>query len=219
VVWVIPSFRSEPLTFAGQTWRSEGEPSPWDRDVDDTLGLIAAAAQLFPATDESCIGAIGVSRGAGVALLLSARDPRLRATVAFFGPTDFFGPFVREVAEEALRGQIRSLPGLTYLNERWLQPLRRGQITYEDARRALLTRSAAWFVDRIGPVQLHHGTADDVVPVSQAHAFIAAMTRIGRAAPDFEAYIYQGGGHNPLSMPGSPERTGQFIRSLSLRCD
>src|SRR5688572_6700377 len=129
-VWLVPSFRSEPLRVAGRTWTSEGEASPWDRDVDDTLGLIAAAAQLYPTANARCIGAVGVSRGAGVGLLLSARDQRVRSTVAFFGPTDFFSPFVREVSEQALQGQLRSLPGLTSLNEQWLQPLRRGEITY-----------------------------------------------------------------------------------------
>ena len=217
-VWVVPSFRSEPLRAGGRTWTSEGEPSPWDRDVDDTLGLVAAAAQLLPMANARCLGAVGVSRGAGVGLLLSARDQRLRSTVAFFGPTDFFGPFVREVAEEALRGQMRPLPGLTALNEQWLQPLRQGQATYADVRLALLRRSGVWFAQRMGAVQLHHGTADDVVPVSQAHALIAAMDGIGRVPPAFEAYIYEGGGHNPLSMPGSGPRASAYIASLPARC-
>src|SRR5688572_28562468 len=155
-VWVVPSFRSEPLRASGRTWTSQGEPSPWDRDEDDTLGLVAAAAQLYPTANARCLGSIGVSRGAGVGLLLSARDQRVRSTVAFFGPTDFFSPFVREVSEEALRGQMRPLPGLTSLNEQWLQPLRRSEVTYAEARLALLRRSAAWFAQRMGPVQLHH---------------------------------------------------------------
>jgi dipeptidyl aminopeptidase/acylaminoacyl peptidase len=217
-VWLVPSFRSERLETAGRSWTSQGEPSPWDRDVDDTLGLIASAAQLFPLANARCIGALGVSRGAGVALLLSARDQRLRSTVAFFGPTDFFGPFVRDVADEALRGQMRDLPGLTSLNAQWLQPLRAGQTTYADVRLALLRRSAAWFVQRMGAVQLHHGTADDVVPVSQAHALIAAMEGIGRVPPAFEGYIYEGAGHNPLTMPGSAPRTAAYLGALPTRC-
>jgi hypothetical protein len=67
----------------------------------------------------------------------------VRATVEFFGPTDFFSAFARELAEDALRGQLRALPGLAHLDAVWLQPLRLGQISYEDVRRALLRRSPA----------------------------------------------------------------------------
>jgi dipeptidyl aminopeptidase/acylaminoacyl peptidase len=217
-IWVVPSFRAEPLRLGAQTWTSDGPPSPWDRDVDDTLALLDVAAGLVPAADRACVGSIGLSRGGGVGLLLSARDPRVRVTVAFFPPTDFFSPFAQEVAEEALRGQLRALPGLAYLNDAWLQPLRLGQVSYDETRSALLRRSPARFASRLGPVQVHHGTADDVVPVSQTHALIDAMTAIGRVAPAFEAYIYPGAGHNPFVMAGAPARVATFLGGLPGAC-
>jgi dipeptidyl aminopeptidase/acylaminoacyl peptidase len=217
-VWAIPSFRSEPLRVGSQSWTSAGPPSPWDRDVDDALALLDVAAGLVPAAQRSCVGTLGISRGAGVGLLLSARDHRARATVAFFGPTDFFGPFMREIAQDALRGQLRQLPGMTYMNDTWLQPLRSGRVSYEEVRLALLRRSAVYFADRLGHVQLHHGTADDIVPVSQAHAMIDAMGRIGRGAPAFEAWLYPGIGHNPLFMVGAPDRVSRFLGTLGQVC-
>jgi hypothetical protein len=45
-VFVAPSFRSEPLDFGGTPYVSAGEPSPWDRDVDDALALLNAAIEL-----------------------------------------------------------------------------------------------------------------------------------------------------------------------------
>lgn len=218
VVWVVPSFRSEPLRAGSQTWRSGGTPSPWDRDVDDTLALLDAAASLVPAADRECVGAVGLSRGGGVALLLSARDPRVRATIDFFGPTDFFSTWVRDIAADALRDRPTSLPGLRYMNEAWLQPLRRGEVGYTEARLALLRRSPAHFASRLGPVQAHHGTADDVVPVSQTQALIDAMAGIGRGAPDFEAYLYPGVGHNVFVMAGAPERSARFLAGLAAAC-
>jgi dipeptidyl aminopeptidase/acylaminoacyl peptidase len=218
IVWVIPSFRSEPLRLGSRSWNSGGTPSPWDRDVDDTLALLDVAAGLVPAANRECIGSVGFSRGGGVGLLLSARDPRVRATVEFFGPTDFFGPFMRETAEEALVGRLRPLPGLVYLNEAWLQRLRRGAVSYEETRLALLRRSPAWFAGRLGPVQVHHGTADDVVPVSQAHALISAMQAIGRGAPSFQPYLYPGVGHNPFFMAGAPERMARFFGEFMATC-
>jgi dipeptidyl aminopeptidase/acylaminoacyl peptidase len=218
VVWVVPSFRSEPLRVGARRWDSGGDPSPWDRDVDDALALLDVAAGLVPGADRSCVGTVGISRGSGVGLLLAARDPRVRATVEFFGPTDFLSPFVREVAEAALRGQPRALPGMTYLDQVWLQRLRQGQVTYEEMRLALLRRSPARFAARLGPVQLHHGTADDVVPVAQAQALIAAMSALGRGSPAFEAFIYPGVGHNPLFMSAAPERVARFLGELPRRC-
>jgi dipeptidyl aminopeptidase/acylaminoacyl peptidase len=196
------------------TWNSGGEPSPWDRDVDDALALIDVALELAPVADAGRIGAIGQSRGGGVALLMSARDARLRATVEFFGPTDFFGAFVQEIAEEALRGRLRPLPGLAHLNAVWLQRLRLGQVTYEETRLALLRRSPARFAARLGPVQLHHGTADDVVHVSQAQSLMDAMARIGRGSPDFEAFLYPGVGHTAFTMTGAAERVATFLGRL-----
>jgi hypothetical protein len=217
-VWVIPSFRSEPLRLGSRSWNSGGTPSPWDRDVDDTLALLDVAAGLVPAANRECVGSVGFSRGGGVGLLLSARDPRVRATVEFFGPTDFFGAFMRETAEEALVGRLRPLPGLAYLNDRWLQRLRRGAVSYEETRLALLRRSPVWFARRLGPVQVHHGTADDVVPVSQAHALIAAMQGIGRGAPSFQPYLYPGVGHNPFFMAGATERVARFFGEFMATC-
>jgi dipeptidyl aminopeptidase/acylaminoacyl peptidase len=214
-VWVVPSFRAEPLRAAGQLWQSGGTASPWDRDVDDTLALLDVAASLVPTARRACVGSIGFSRGGGVALLLSARDTRVRATVEFFGPTDFFGPFVREVVEEVLRGRPRALPGLGHLSQAWVQPLRQGLVSYEEVRLEMLRRSPAHFAERLGPVQLHHGTADAVVPVSQAESLIDAMARIDRGAPAFESYLYVGAGHNPFMMQAAPPRVRSFLDRLN----
>jgi dipeptidyl aminopeptidase/acylaminoacyl peptidase len=213
-VWVVPSFRSESLRAGTMVWQSGGEPSPWDRDVDDALALLDVALAFTPVADAGRIGTIGQSRGSGVALLMSVRDPRIRATVEFFGPTDFFGTFMRDVVADALRGQLRPLPGLSHLNTTWLQPLRRGEVTYEATRRAMLRRSPAWFAARLGPVQLHHGTADAVVHVSQAQRLIDAMSGIGRGPPDFEAYLYPGVGHSAFAMTGAAARVTAFLGRL-----
>ena len=213
-VWVVPSFRSESLRTGTMTWQSGGEPSPWDRDVDDALALLDVALAFTPVVDAGRIGTIGQSRGSGVALLMSVRDSRIRATVEFFGPTDFFGTFMRDVVADALRGQLRPLPGLSHLNTTWLQPLRRGEVTYEATRLAMLRRSPAWFAARLGPVQLHHGTADVVVHVSQAQRLIDAMSGIGRGPPDFEAYLYPGVGHSAFAMTGAAARVTAFLGRL-----
>ncbi len=213
-VIVVPSFRDESVRFAGQTWRSEGPASPWDYDVDDALALLNAAIATTPAADPTRIATMGMSRGGAVALLMAARDERIDRVVDFFGPTDFFGEFVQDVTEELLNGQPRDLPGLDYMNATFLEPLRDGDIGPEEVRMALARRSPALFSDRMPAVQVHHGKADVIVPVSQAEAFIAAMKKAGRSAPGFQSYLYDGGEHNPITLTGAFDRTHEFLAQM-----
>ncbi len=210
-VFVAPSFRGEPLGVDGETYLSTAPPSPLDRDVDDTLALLEALPAITPLADTSQINVLGLSRGAGVALLLGARRPGLDGIVAFFGPTDFFGPYLQDIVVDALRDIPRDLPGFDYLNATYIQPLKDGQLTIDDVRPELVRRSAVLFAGRLPRLQLHHGDADVTVDVSQAEALIDAMAALGRTAPAFESYIYPGAGHNPLEMTGSFDRVVAFF--------
>ncbi len=213
-VHVVPSFRGESLSFQGLTFESDGSPSPWDRDVDDSLALLNAALLHTEQVDPARIGVLGFSRGAAVGMLMAIRDPGVDVVVEFFGPTDFFGSFVQDITEEALRGTLRDLPGLAYLNGTFIQPLKNGLLQIGDVRRELVRRSPVLFVDRLPQLQVHHGTADVVVDVSQAESLIHAMEAAQRETPGFEWYLYQGGGHNPLSLPGSTNRAAAFLSRL-----
>jgi len=213
-VWIVPSFRSEDLRFAGTAWTSEGPPSPWDRDVDDALALLDVTLGLEPAADAGNVGVLGFSRGAGVGMLMGVRDARIDRVVDFFGPTDFFDVFVQDVVEEALRGTLRNLPGLVFLDQAYIQPLQRGEVTIAEVRQQLIRRSVVLFAGRLPTLQLHHGSADDVVEVSQAESLIAAMAALGRGEPDFEAHVYPGGSHSPLTLPGSIPSAVEFLAAL-----
>jgi hypothetical protein len=213
-VTVVPSFRSEALAFRGTTYRSEGAPSPWDRDVDDALALLNAALGITPEADSGRIAVLGLSRGAGVGLLMALRDPRVDEVVEFFGPTDFFGPYVQDLVKEALRGTPRDLPGLNDLDAQFIQPLKRGDLTIPEVRAQLVRRSAVYFVDRLPQVQVHHGTADTVVSVSQAERLDEVMREADRGPPGYEFYLYPGGGHDAFTLPGSIDRTVAFLGRL-----
>jgi dipeptidyl aminopeptidase/acylaminoacyl peptidase len=214
-VWVVPSFRGEELRGGTESYWSGGEPSPWDRDVDDALALISAVLAHEPATDPERVAVLGFSRGAGVGLLMAARDSRIDAAVCFFGPTDFFDPWVRDIVEEALQDQVRDLPGLAWLNESYIQPLRQGMLSVEVVRMQLVRRSAVLFAASLPAVQIHHGTADSVVSVSQAQRLDQVMRALGRTLPSYQLYLYPGGGHNPLTLPGSVDRTAAFLADFA----
>jgi dipeptidyl aminopeptidase/acylaminoacyl peptidase len=210
-VHVVPSFRDEPLTFQGQTWQSEGPPSPWDKDVDDAFALIDVATTVAPAADPSRVAVLGMSRGAGVGMLMAARSESVRQVLGFFGPTDFFGPFVQEVVTEILEGNPRQLPGLDYLSDEFVVPYQDGGLSLADLRLELVRRSPILFLDRINRLQIHHGTADTIVPVSQAQRMIDAMQAAGRGSDTFEAFLYEGGSHSPFTLEGSLQRGSAFM--------
>jgi dipeptidyl aminopeptidase/acylaminoacyl peptidase len=182
--------------------------------VDDALALMNAALASTPAADPARIAVLAFSRGAGVGLLMAARDPRIDLVVDFFGPTDFFGPHVRAIMEEVLQGQVRNLPGLAVLNARYVQPFGAGTLALGEMRKQLLLRSPAYFADRMRGVQVHHGTMDVIVPVSHGEALIDRLEDLGRRSPEFEFHIYPGGEHNPLTLPGSLERTMAYLGRL-----
>lgn len=214
-VFVVPSYRSESLTLDGQTYQSEGTESPWDYDVDDAIALLNVALETTTAIDTTRIAALGFSRGGGVALLMSIRDSRIARVSEFFGPTDFFLSDVRDSFREALEGNPRNLPGSSYLDDNFIQPLRRGEITVGEARAELVRRSAVLFADQLPAVQILHGDADEVVDVAHAQSLAETLQDMGRGEADLSFMIFPGAGHNPLEMLGSFDLLVDFMAQLS----
>ena len=218
---VIPSFRSEVLKYKDSTWTSEGDPSPWDRDVLDGLRLVSAVESLFvasasdttlPRIASGSVRAMGFSRGGGVALLSALRDPRIRRVVDYFGPTDFYGDYVKALFRKMLAGQAVSLPGVDYLDTAVVKRLQAGTIPLDSARRALLVRSPARFADLLPPVMLHHGELDSTVLISQSEdlwAALQAQNPTAYAASFF--YRYPLGGHDPFTMLSNTPKTVAFL--------
>lgn len=213
-VYVIPSFRSEPLRHGDRAWVSDGPSGHWDYDVDDAIALVNVTFESTPEARPGSFNIFGGSRGAGVALLAGIRDPRVERVIAFFGPTDFFDAWIRVIARKTALDGPWDLPGLIHLDSTVVRPLIRGGITTEEARLRLVRRSSVLFAEDLPAVQLHHGTADFVVPVSQAESMIRTMEALGRTPPEFEAFIYEGGGHDYLSLAGAIPRAVAFIAQV-----
>ncbi|MDE2754670.1 MAG: hypothetical protein OXI83_19040, partial [Gemmatimonadota bacterium] len=96
-VYVIPSFRSEPLEYGDSTWVSDGPSSHWNYDVDDALALLNVAIETIPEARPDSINLFGGSRGGGDALLAGVRDERIARIVNFFGATYFFDDWVPQI--------------------------------------------------------------------------------------------------------------------------
>ena len=193
-VQVASAFRAEPVRWFGQQFISEGMASPWDADVSDALVMLSCAEQL-PNVDASRVLAFGGSRGGGVPLLAAIRAPgRFHSVVELFGPTDFFDPGFRDDLEALVTGTEDTRPGVGFLKTELLEPYIRGDLSLEEARLALLRRSALYFVNRLPPLQIHHGTADEIVPISQSDRLAAQMELRNLSVEYFQ---YPGVGHEP----------------------
>ncbi len=211
-VYVVPSFRSEPLEHGDREWVSTGPGGHWDYDVDDALALLNVALAITPQARSEGLSLVGGSRGGGVALLAGIRDQRVENIITLFGPTDFFDEWVREIVREAALGMPRQLTGVSHMDSTLVQPYMGGRIELARVRLELVRRSAVLFAEDLPAVQLHHGTIDETVSVSQAHSMIRVMEALGREPPEFEAFIYEGAGHEIFDLNGVIPRAAKFLR-------
>lgn len=234
-VQVFPSYRSEPLgtqpfnAVLGGPYRSGGSPSPWDYDVDDAMMLLSAVLgrdEFAAATNDARVGALGYSRGANTALLHNVRDARIRATTEYYGPTDFFSTPIQTLGIGVLGGSplFLAFPGAPFILATVLAPLQGPNQTYNAdanyaaARLEVVRRSSSLFTAQMRNVQVHHHTADPVVPYPVSVSFDAAATA-ARPTGAYEFNTYSDAlpagatfsQHNPRAMPASLGRTEQFL--------
>lgn len=125
--------------------------------------------------DGDRIGAMGYSAGAHLALMLGTTGPadglegpapadapgtRIQAVVNYFGPTDLAATDISPLSQSLVRDFLGA--------------------TAADQPKLAASASPLTFVDRTDPpVLTFHGTADSVVPVTQATRLSEAMTRAG----------------------------------------
>lgn len=181
VVIVAPAYRGETATLNNDDVESDvSKQSPWDRDVDDGLAFLKGSLEQFPSCDPTRIAAVGYSRGAGVSLISALRDKSIGSVFEIAGPTDFFAPSLQNIALGLLADKTYDLPGLDYLNAKFLQPFKTGTISADSLRRVLLRRSAArWALSgQLPATEAVHGTADSTVKPDQSEALVAADRRV-----------------------------------------
>lgn len=213
---VAPTFRSEPLN-GGQPLGiriSGGEPSPFDRDCDDTMALLTAVLLNIPQADPGYVVVLGGSRGGNVAYHLALRDPRVRRTAIRYGPTDFFADHVHLGAQERLdAGDTGDSLGRE-VADRIAGPWLAGQITLEQARQALISWCVLPHLRVETPLQIHHGDRDTVVPPLHSARADSVMQGKGATPPQFAYYTYPQGSHDPDSLDGHEQLVLDYLLEL-----
>lgn len=216
-VTFIPGYRGERIVLGDRTFTSEGDRTDvWDGAADDTIAFLGAALQVTPEADPERIGVFGASRGGTIALLVGARDRRIRAVVAWAAPTDQFTPAGetsgwsrRESVERGLRRESAPNEVGGQFIELFLRGAIAGKQSLAEVRSHMLAGSPLYFAETLPPTQLHYG--EDDVHVPQRHGRDLAERR-----RDADAHFYPGYGHETDSVTAS-RLTGEFFAKLLLR--
>lgn len=184
-VTVFPSFRGHLLQYGNNLWRSEGNPfDQCDGGTDDALAFLEVALESTPSADPERLALLGGSRGGNVAMMLSIRRGDIDGVVNVAGPTDY------------LHEELLDHPNLTrFYEDHFVAELLDGGTDLDEARARMLSCSPLYFAERLPALQVHHGTADQNVPFEQAELLAQHMNALGRTAPLYELFVYEGADH------------------------
>jgi dipeptidyl aminopeptidase/acylaminoacyl peptidase len=185
--------------------RSEGEARGAYSDPGYTVDALNAVASLrqYPAVNPDRIGLFGHSMGGFVTLRAMVLTPDVRAGV-IWGGVVVSHP---EILYNWRRGpDFTPRPGGTSWRIEWIEQFG----TPEQNPDFWASVSTNTYLDRLSaPLQLHHGTADDNVPVEFS---IRLAEQIRLAGGSVELYTYEGDNHHLVnSFRYAMDRTIEFF--------
>jgi len=214
---LMPSYRGEALvsSFAGP-FLSEGETSFADRDVDDVISMLSVVLMQYVDIDDARVAAWGISRGGATAMLLKARDPRVRRVVDLFGFTDLSLPSVQAEAFDIVNNGATPTGIGRVIYEAAVSPWLNGTMTLAEARLAWIRRSPVFFVDHLAPIQIHHGLQDLSVEPAHSISLLDQLSALNLPAGEVEGYLYPNGAHGLSSLVGQGPRVESFLCDLQL---
>ena len=171
--------------------RSSGEPlggytSP-AYTVDVLNGL--ASIKTLPGVDPNRIGMWGHSMGGHITLRAMVVSQEIRAGVIWGGVVASY----QDLFERWTRSS-EPVPGPAPTRSPWLVVLESTYGTFQDNPEFWASISPSSYVSEIsGPLQLHHGTADEDVPVEFSRNLHEKMLAANKHT---ELYLYVGDNHN-----------------------
>ncbi|MDO8560297.1 MAG: alpha/beta fold hydrolase [bacterium] len=165
--------------------------------AEDVMNAIAAVrAADLPFVDASRVGMLGHSMGGGVTLQLMAAKPDLITAAVLFAPVsgDARDNFERwTTSRPSTTAQIIAAYGRPEDNPAFWDNL--SPLTYVN--------------EFLTPVQIHHGTVDNDVPISWSDRL---YTRLQAAGKESQFFVYRGEPHEFINAwPTVMRRTTQFF--------
>lgn len=220
-VIAVPGLRGEALEIDGETYLSEGDRTDgWDGAADDSIALLSVVLETVPEADPERAGIFGLSRGASVALLAAARDPRIDCAVAWAGPADWFrligtwGWTFEEEVREGLRQRWQPGQGSGSAAQfiEWFlrRPIDDGLPSLPEVRARVTASSPLYFADSLPPSDLHYGVEDRSVVVANGAAFRNRLNELGRTAPDYRVTLHPRAAHT-MPYPLAYDQSRDFL--------
>jgi len=159
----------------------------------DVLNAVASVKQ-YPDADPDRIGMWGHSMGGGITLRAMVVTKDIKAGVIWAGMvSDYAG--LLEWRQRRFAGRPTPTPGPDGADRRWeheemLETF--GSLEENPAFWASIDPTS-YLSDLSGPLQIHHGTADESVPLEFSTDLYARMLELGQTV---ELYTYEGDNHN-----------------------
>jgi dipeptidyl aminopeptidase/acylaminoacyl peptidase len=175
---------------------SEGDASGGSRGPGYTIDVLNAVSSLqrYPDADPERVGMWGHSMGGGITLRAMVVSDDVKAGVIWAGTVATY----EEIFEDRPRwvgGRSMGTPGPDGASDR--EGRREGLFAYgafdENPEFWAAIDPVSYLSDLSGPVQLHHATGDQSVPVEWSENLYARLQEAGQTA---ELHVYEGDNHN-----------------------
>lgn len=173
---------------------SEGEASGGYGSPAYTIDVLNAVTAMknYPAADPGRIGMWGHSMGGHITLRSMVVSDDIKAGVIWAGVVASYPDLIERWRRPS--NDIFPTPDPNSRRGRWRRELFETHGSPEENPEFWASISPTSFLnDLSGPIQLHHGTADDSVPVEFSETLAAQMEEAGLPV---ELHIYEGDNHN-----------------------
>jgi uncharacterized protein len=186
--------------------QSEGSPSGAYSNTGYTIDVLNAFASLqrFPQADPGRIGMWGHSMGGYLTLRAMVVSPEIKAGVIWAGVVGSYPDLLTRWRRSRPTPTPGGPPSSSWRSE-W--SMRYGS-PEENPEFWSAISSNTYLTEISGPVQLHHGTADESVPTEFSQILYDQLLSAGKEA---ELYIYEGDNHNLSNyFSAAMQRTIEF---------
>ena len=190
--------------------RSEGAARGAYSDPGYTMDVLNAVGALkqFPQADPERIGMWGHSMGGYLTLRAMVASPDVKAGVIWAGVVASYPDLLTRWRRD--RGQMPTptagAPGSRGWRTNWIEQYGSPE---ENPEFWNGVSANSYLADLSGPIQLHHGTADESVPLEFSEILSAQMQQAGKTV---ELHTYEGDNHNLSNyFSAAMTRTIQFF--------
>ena len=180
-ITIAPSFRGDIVRGKDFCFRSEGYTGDvWLGAAEDAVSFFEVVKAMYSKGDSTKVLALGVSRGATVALIIGALTQKLDYIISISTHVNFNNIDV-----------FRNERVGTDYPRIFFTP----KTTPENIRKRLIASSPYYFAERIPNFEIHQGTEDTQTTVFHAKLLGQRLLEVGKNDSTFKIHYYEGQGH------------------------